>query len=420
MPAIRITPLRGWKGVGAIIASLVVLLSLAGCTRDDVAAALSRVAVEFQATLVPLGETASDRAPAAGTQIPDAITDAPAAATDESSSLNPDVSPTPQITITAKPTETLQPTFTNSPPTATIQPTETTTATPPPTSTAMPVPAHVEVPSGSMTLIQGGSFQMGADAEALFEECNAFREGCQPAWFAASEPVHTVQLDRFYIDAHEVTNAAFTRFLNEIGADSLCLGQPCIDAEQSHLSLQNGVFTVPGYLELRPVAGITWYGASAYCQWRGARLPTEAEWEKAAAWDNALARVRRYPWGDDFDGRLVNFCDAACTAPQTNVYYFDGYAETSPVTYFENGRGPNGLYDMAGNVWEWVADWFDPDYYTQSPGSNPAGPAEGSAKVVRGGSWYDTGNFTASAVRFPSSPDNTDKTIGFRCAADAP
>jgi formylglycine-generating enzyme required for sulfatase activity len=284
----------------------------------------------------------------------------------------------------------------------------------------MPAPATIDVIGGSMTLILGGPFQMGAAAESLVEECNTFRAGCQPEWFAASEPIHTVLLSRFYIDIHEVTNAAYMRFLNEMGGDALCLGQPCINTDQSHLSSQSGTYVVPGYLELRPIAGVTWYGATAYCEWRGARLPTEAEWEKAAAWDDTTASARLYPWSDTFDGRLVNFCDAACTAPHANLYFFDGFAETSPVTYFENGRGPHGLFDMAGNVWEWVGDWYDPNYYAQSPGENPTGPDKGSERVVRGGSWYDTGNFTASAIRFPSPPDNTDSTIGFRCAADAP
>jgi formylglycine-generating enzyme required for sulfatase activity len=286
----------------------------------------------------------------------------------------------------------------------------------------MPAPASafIDVSGGGMTLIQGGSFQMGAEASVLTEECNLFREGCQPGWFAASEPVHTVLLDRFYIDIHEVTNAAYARFLNEIGGNALCLGHPCINTDQSHIAFQNGAYGVWDYLELRPVAGVTWYGAAAYCTWRVARLPTEAEWEMAAAWDVEQARARRYPWGDSFDGRLVNFCDAACTAPHANPYFFDGYAETSLVTYFESGRGPFGLYDMAGNVWEWVADWYDQNYYAQSPGVNPTGPADGVDKVVRGGSWHDTGNFTASAVRFPSSPENTDSTIGFRCAANVP
>jgi formylglycine-generating enzyme required for sulfatase activity len=251
------------------------------------------------------------------------------------------------------------------------------------------------------------------------EECDKFRDGCQPDWFTASEPIHEVEVDRYYIDIHEVTNAAYIDFLQAIGPDALCLGQPCINTNESHLTLQNGVYFVYGYLESRPVAGVTWFGASAYCEWREARLPTEAEWEKAASWNDAESIAHRYPWGDTFDGRLVNFCDAACTAEQANPYYFDGYGETSPVAYFENGRSSYGLFDMAGNVWEWVSDWYDPNYYANSPGLNPAGPETGMAKVVRGGSWYDTGNFTASAIRFPSPPENSDSTIGFRCAAEA-
>lgn len=270
-----------------------------------------------------------------------------------------------------------------------------------------------------MILIPGGYFQMGASADSLTSECDTFREGCQKDWFLASEPVHTVLLSRYYIDVHEVTNEAYVAFMNETGG-SPCLDVPCLDGEQSRVSFQGGTYAVTEEFSSEPVSGVTWFGASAYCVWRGARLPTEAEWEKAAAWDNDGGSSYRYPWGNDFDGELVNFCDASCDAPQANADFNDGFAEIAPVASLENGRSPEGLYDMAGNLWEWVVDWYALNYYAQSAKSNPSGPADGQEKVVRGGSWYDTGNFTASAIRFPSAPDNADKTIGFRCAADIP
>jgi formylglycine-generating enzyme required for sulfatase activity len=270
-----------------------------------------------------------------------------------------------------------------------------------------------------MILIPGSVFQMGATANSLAEECALFREGCQNDWFSASEPVHTVLLDSYYFDAHEVTNAAYVEFLNQSG-DLACQEQPCLDPEHTEVVLEDDAYLVPDELAQHPAAGITWFGATAFCEWREARLPTEAEWEKAAAWDDEGSSARRYPWGDDFDGQIVNFCDAACQEPQANVEFNDGFAESAPVASFEEGRSAAGAYDMAGNVWEWVADWYDPDYYQVSTEANPIGPADGEEKVVRGGSWFDTGNFSASAIRFPSGPENADRTIGFRCAANIP
>lgn len=267
-----------------------------------------------------------------------------------------------------------------------------------------------------MVFIPGGTFQMGATAESLAAECNKFREGCQPDWFAASEPVHIVLLRRYYIDIHEVTSDSFVNFLND--NDGQCLGQPCLDVKQSQITVQGGEYSIAPEMGNNPATGVTWYGAVAYCEWRGGRLPTEAEWEKAAVWDAEARAAYRYPWGDTFDGRLANFCDSSCDEPQANSAFNDGYPQMAPVTSQEEGRSPYGLYNMGGNVWEWVADWFDPTYYTHSAGADPTGPNEGEAKVVRGGSWFDTGNYMAAAIRFPSPPDNADRTIGFRCAAN--
>lgn len=269
-----------------------------------------------------------------------------------------------------------------------------------------------------MLLVSDGTFFMGASAESLQSECSAFRDGCQTSWFSASEPVHVVLLAPYYVDSQEVSNNAYTAFLNE--TENPCGTQLCLDIGESELLFDQGDYRSPEDRGDHPVTGVTWYGAAAYCEWRGARLPSEAEWERAAAWDDATAVAFRYPWGDDFDGELVNFCDSSCEQPQANADFADGFAETAPVTGFAAGRSPVGAYNMAGNVWEWVSDWYDPDYYSQSTDSNPLGPESGVEKVVRGGSWFDTGNFMASAIRFPSAPDNADRTIGFRCAADLP
>jgi serine/threonine-protein kinase len=259
---------------------------------------------------------------------------------------------------------------------------------------------------------------MGQAAADALVECERFRAGCQIEWFAAAEPVHPVQVDTFYVDAQEVTNLAFVTFLNALGDHVGGCGEaPCFDPEQSQIAVADDAYEVPGDLANHPVAGVTWYGASTYCTWRGGRLPTEAEWEKAALWDPQAEVKSTYPWGTEFDGTLVNFCDASCDAPQANTEVDDGFPEAAPVGSYPGGASPSGALDMAGNVWEWVADWYDAGTYAVTAGAdNPRGPDAGEAKVVRGGSWFDTANFMAGTIRFPSPINNADKTIGFRCA----
>lgn len=412
---------------------LVGLLSQIGCTRDDVGATMSTIAVQLEATLVPWGSTAVANAQSLETRVPAAFATAKAPASTipaTDTSLPPTANSTPEPTNTQPPTATptVAPTETDTPtPTATSTETPIPTDTPTPTITPSPTPLPniIVVPGGWMTMITSGLFEMGSPADELANDCASFRQGCQEEWFIASEPVHSVWVDQYYIDSHEVTNGAFITFLNESDGTPTCLDQTCIDTEESQIKSgggagQDGTFSVAEEYTDHPATGVTWYGATAYCEWRGGRLPTEAEWEKAAAWNEEASSSYRYPWGNTFIGQNVNFCDSSCTAEQRNTNYTDGFKETSPVASFGDGLSPWGVYDMAGNVWEWVSDWFDPDYYSGSTDANPTGPDTGDEKVVRGGSWYDTGNFTASAIRFPSAPDNADKTIGFRCVVDIP
>lgn len=405
----------------AFLFPMLYVMAVAGCTRDDVASAVSTLAVQLEATLQPWGATAAANAQAMETRIPAALATAKAQPT-ESATFPPSVAQAiPSSTLTSAPVATEPPPATiTAEPTATTTPTVTATTTPSPTSTATPYPEQVDTRSGFMVLIPGGYFQMGATAESLVQECNLFKEGCAPEWFAASEPVHPVLLGRYYIDAHEVTNQGYADFMNDVGNGNSCLEHACLDEAQSEIQVRGGGYTVADGAAQNPVAGVSWYGAAAYCEWRDARLPTEAEWEKAAAWDESGGVARRYPWGDEFDGLQVNFCDESCVEPQAHAELDDGFPAVAPVMSFAAGRSAFGTHDMAGNVWEWVADWFDTNYYTQSPGANPPGPESGEDKVVRGGSWFDTGNFMVSAIRFPSPPENADRTIGFRCAADLP
>lgn len=260
---------------------------------------------------------------------------------------------------------------------------------------------------------------MGMSAVDLLAECKLYRQGCQTSWFKPSEPGHSVYLSPFYLDVYEVTNEAYVQFLNAIGTHvESCQEHDCLYLEEGVVRLAAGQYNVPTFLANHPVSGVTWYGAVAYCEWRGARLPTEAEWELSASWNPEQREKNRYPWGNTFSGENANSCDRKCLFPQAVQDFDDGYPRTSPVGHYPDGQSPIGIYDMAGNLWEWTADWYDPDYYVESPIVNPRGPDEGEQYVVRGGSWFDTGNFTASVFRTGYDPTETDDTIGFRCARD--
>jgi serine/threonine-protein kinase len=228
-----------------------------------------------------------------------------------------------------------------------------------------------------MVLIKSGEFIMGSSNIA-----DAF-------------PQRKVYLDSFYIDKYEVTNEEYVEFLNAIGKHE---GYININSEHCKIEKIDRVYKVKKGYEKYPVVEVSWYGANMYANWAGKRLPTEAEWEKAARGING----RKYPWGNTFD---QNKCNISMRG-------------VMPVGSYPEGKSPYGCYDMAGNVWEWVADWYSSDYYKNSPSINPKGPDIGNYRVWRGGSWLGNQFTTRSYARNYLSPEASRSTSGFRCAKD--
>jgi len=220
-----------------------------------------------------------------------------------------------------------------------------------------------------MVLIPGGEFMMGADNPS------------------GDHPLHKVHLPSFYLDTYEVTNAQYLRFCRETGRRlPEFWGQ-----DHYHCSEK-----FPDH----PVVGVNWGDAAAYAQWAGKRLPTEAEWEYAARGGRT---GMAYPWGDSLSPAQAN-------------YYRTGVEGTKPVgSYPPNGYG---LYDMAGNVVEWVQDRYDPDYYLNSPSDDPPGPEKGRFRVIRGGGWHSGPSCNRVYYRNALPPNWLDFNVGFRCARD--
>ena len=256
-------------------------------------------------------------------------------------------------------------------------------------------------PPGDMITIPAGSFWMGCDPDHV-----------GGYWcFADENPLHPVTLDAYTIDKYEVTNAQYADFLNAVGnqkeGDGTWLNTDGLPV-RIH---QNGAWQADtGYAD-HPVVSVTWYGARAYCQWAAKRLPTEAEWEKAA---RGADDTRAYPWGDD---------PTSCA--RANSYSDEEYKacaeDTTPVGSYPAGASPYGALDMAGNVWEWVNDWHSSSYYSSSPASNPPGPASGTYKVMRGGAFGTAGLAVRASYRGEEDPSLIIYFGGgFRCAASAP
>ncbi len=238
-------------------------------------------------------------------------------------------------------------------------------------------------PTG-MVAVPAGKFTRGTEPDRANQICLKNSKVCNVSWFEDEVPFHSVQLENFHIDIHEVTQQEFQRVTGKNPSE----------------------FKGPDL----PVEKVTWHEAVEYCEKLGKRLPTEAEWEWAARGGGDLA----FAWGDAAESKKANFCDRSCAKRWKEKQFDDGYRHTAPVGSFPaNGYG---VFDMAGNVYEWVQDWYDSDYYRISPNSNPQGPATGRHKVIRGGSWINYSVGVRPSDRTDAKPKKRLNFVGFRCA----
>jgi formylglycine-generating enzyme required for sulfatase activity len=254
-----------------------------------------------------------------------------------------------------------------------------------------------------MVYVPAGEFEMGS-TEAQFQEAveqcvdaGNERDDCE-GWLGDEKPAHTVSLDGFWIDKYEVTNAQFAAFLNEEGNQEEG-GVTWLELDSDHCLIEEsgGEFQPKSGYADHPVVDVSWYGAKAYAEWVGGRLPTEAEWEYAARGPEG----RIYPWGDE---------EPTCDLAQ----YVGCSGDTVPVDSLPNGASWCGALNMAGNVWEWVADWYDGDYYARSPLENPGGPEDGGYRVFRGGAFSHNARHVRCASRNGGHPHHRYLDGGFR------
>ena len=241
-----------------------------------------------------------------------------------------------------------------------------------------------EIDEMTLLYVPAGEFTMGSDSNS------------------DEQPIHKVTLDAFWIDQTEVTNKMYSSCV-EAGVCE----EPTNAGSYSHSSYY-GNAEFYDY----PVIYVDWNMAKTYCEWADRRLPTEAEWEKAARGENANV----YPWGNTFDGSLVNFCDTNCSFSYADKSSDDGFADVAPVGSYPNGASVYGALNMAGNVREWVNDWYSETYDSSSPSSNPEGPSSGQYRALRGGSWISGDDVVRSSVRYGNGPTDSDDDIGFRCS----
>jgi len=249
-----------------------------------------------------------------------------------------------------------------------------------------------------MVYIPSGDFEMGSEAWK------------DPDTYTINEgPIHTVSLDAYWIDQTEVTSAQFARFVDatgyvtsaeELGFSSI-LNSDSTWREESGANWQYPLGNGELYVDDYPVVHVSWEDATAYCEWAGKRLPTEAEWEKAARGTDG----NKYPWGNG-------------EASTSLANYNNPGGMPREVASYAQGVSVYGAYDMAGNVWELVSDWYEKEYYETSPSHNPQGPDSGTHHIAKGGSYGFNDTVIRSAVRVKRGGDQSFSDMGFRCVAE--
>ncbi|MBN2011589.1 SUMF1/EgtB/PvdO family nonheme iron enzyme [candidate division KSB1 bacterium] len=251
---------------------------------------------------------------------------------------------------------------------------------------------YLDLNSPPMVYIAAGSFNMGSDDSNTDQD---------------EQPQHSVSLDAFWIDKYEVTNTMFAKFLTDGNAQYF---RSAMKITQTN----TGVFEAGAGYSDHPVVFVTYDAAIAYAAWRGCSLPTEAQWERAARGHNN----RMYPWGSQAEYNRFNYWGNGDPYEQnapalTPVGFFNGLTQSGFKT--QDSPSVDGVYDLAGNAWEWCLDWYQPDYYATGPQTNPAGPANGTARVIRGGSWRDEPYYCRTTVRSYRLPFEGRDNVGFRC-----
>ena len=282
-------------------------------------------------------------------------------------------------------------------PTATAVPTSAPVATQP---AASPIPAELGVGSTRVAdkdgmpqvYVPASPFTMGSNTGANDEQ-----------------PQRTVYLDAYWMDQTDVTNAMFVKFISASGyqTDAQTEGTGFVHVNDQWVSIKGANWLHPQGPDSdvknrgsHPVVQVSYNDARAYCQWAGRHLPTEAQWEKAARGRDG----RMYPWGNDMPVHsLLNFRDEIGSTTQVGLY--------------PSGASPYGALDMAGNVWNWVLDWYGATYYADAPVRNPVGPLTGQQRLTRGGSWFDTAKEVRTTARYPLDPMSHGSNVGFRCAS---
>jgi len=260
----------------------------------------------------------------------------------------------------------------------------TVTASPSPTNTPRPTPT-AEPQAGDIRAVSRG----GVEVEQVFVPAGSFLMGSE-AGESDEQPAHEVTLDAFWSDRTEVTNAQFA---------ACVAGGACQPPENTSSYTRDQYYGNDEFADY-PVIYVSWNDAGDFCAWAGGRLPTEAEWEYAAR--GPTGRV--YPRGNKVNGERLNFCDVNCPFEWADKGVDDGHADTAPVGSYPDGASWVGALDMAGNVWEWVNDWYDSDYYGKLADESPSGPVSGEYRVLRGGAWDGLDNDARSSDRYYNRP----------------